>query len=261
MSHKSNILQCLQNLPNCVTESLIYQLILYCDKVTFTGNIINVYAVKRESLVDVFNGRILMKIIIINGRLQIWLPSYHDKCIFSCNIDQKYVIDERKIKLCSVFRIIYNNIFLKLDNGSLTNICESLMLVGIKQRVENQQIIRVVHDDNIYTDLASRLLVHYSILFEGILYFQIKYNPDDILKSFRGLLMNYQVDDHIARGIVYLKSDNELTIDDLSRFPSLMFADIVCEYDLSMCNKYKSLRINNTMVQGQSPYNSFMNSK
>lgn len=271
MSHKDNILQCLQRLQYCVINSLIYQLILYCDKVTFSDNIINVYAVKREfdssnilgSLSDLIFSRVLLKIILIDGQISVWLPHYYDKQIYSCNIDKKYVIDDNKLKLCSIFQMLYKDIFNKLENCVVVNVCKSLLMVGIvNNKIQNHHyVIRIVDNGNMYTDISTRLQPQYEILFEDILYFRINHEPNRILSAFRGLLMNDEVDDKIARGIVYLKSDNAMTIKDLSRFPSLMYADIVCDYDVSLCKRFKSLRINNTMVQGQSPCESFLKSK
>jgi len=258
MSCRDNILNKLHHLQHDVCESLIYQLLLYCDKVTFSNSCINVYAIKRPGLIDLLNGRTLMKINLTNGKIIISLPAYTDNPVYQCNIDSSYV-NGNSVKLVNVFVNIYNSIFNKLEYQAISSVEEILFLVGISNKaIKKDFIIRVYNKGNIYSDLSSRLLNSFDILFEDILYFRSKYNANDILRRFSGLVLNGEISDDIAKGIVYLKSNNEMKLNELERFPSLKYADIICEYDIYLCSKYNALRINNTQIQGNSPYESFI---
>lgn len=252
-AHK--ILAKLSKLHFKVNNSLIYMIIDQCDKVTFSGNTIYVYAEKRKNIADVFYGRTIMKITLNNGLIGIFLPYFSDNVMFQCKIDKRY-LNGKAIKLTNVFVNIYNCIFEELARNNIYTPNNSLFMIGIDNK--RNQIIRVYHKGNTYIDLVNRLMPQFLILFENIIYFRLQYKIDDVLRMFSGAVICNIINDDMAKGLVYIKSDVEMRIDELERFPSLKYADIVCEYDLSLCIKYSSLRINNIQIHCGSPYDSFI---
>lgn len=258
VAYREKILSKLNNLSHIVEDSLIYQVILYCDKITFTGNIINIYATKRNMINDLFNGRVIMKIILVEGRIQIWLPSYSDSVMFQCSINSNYLKSDNSIRLTNIFVNIYNSIFSKLSYPT-TNIGELLFITGIKHKaVKIDYLIRIYNEGNFYSDLSSRLTPQFDILIEDIIYFKSQYSVNRVLQCFTGLVLGGEINDEIAKGIVYLKSTNEITIDELNKFPSLKYVDIICDSDMYLYKEYNSLRINNVHINGNSPYDSFI---
>lgn len=239
-----------------ITDSLIYRTIAECQEIIVRDTVIIIRNPLRRGL---FHGKTIISIEIRRNSLELSLPNYAQKTIaYRCRIDDRLVDDDGKIRALNIFKMLYNDFIKRINSHTSVTAMESLFLAGIKTSIDNYAL-RVASGTNIYIDNILRLTDYYQMIFDGIINVNDMFDEEIIIACFSGLSIDFaEIPANEMDNIVYLHTNNTVPVGILDKFPSVMYLDIQSDYDYKRMNKCKSVKVNDIIVKGNSPMQSFL---